>query len=69
MPLNTQSTIGLTSLKLIRSSYGGFFHDLSLIENLKAVGEILIKDERERFSKIHNLISKFALDNVQEIKA
>ena len=49
--------------------YGGFFHDLSLIENLKAVGEILIKDERERFSKIHNLISKFALDNVQEIKA
>ena len=33
------------------------------------MGEILIKDERERFSKIHNLISKFALDNVQEIKA
>ena len=33
------------------------------------MGEILIKDERERFSKIHNLISKIALDNVQEIKA
>ncbi len=49
--------------------YGGYFHDLSLIDNLKAVGEIVIKDERERHSKIHNLISKFALDNVQEIKA
>ena len=27
--------------------YGGYFHDLSLIDNLKAVGEIIIKDERE----------------------
>ena len=25
--------------------YGGYFHDLSLIDNLKAVGEIIIKDE------------------------
>ena len=23
--------------------YGGYFHDLTLIENLKAVGEILMK--------------------------
>ena len=49
--------------------YGGYFHDLTLLENLKAVGEIIIKDERERFSKIHNLITKFDLDNVQEVKA
>ena len=49
--------------------YGGYFHDLTLLENLKAVGEIIIKDERERFSKIHSLITKFDLDNVQEIKA
>ena len=49
--------------------YGGYFHDLSLIDNLKAIGEILIKDDRERYSKIHNLISKFTLDNVQEVKA
>ena len=34
--------------------YGGFFNDLSLLENLKAIGEIIIKDERERISKIHN---------------
>tara|TARA_B100002019_G_C21253649_1_gene592616 strand:- start:682 stop:1455 length:774 start_codon:yes stop_codon:yes gene_type:complete len=49
--------------------YGGYFHDLTLIENLKAVGEIIIKNERERYSKINKLISKFALDNVQEVKA
>ena len=49
--------------------YGGYFHDLTLLENLKAVGEILIGNEREREIKINQLISKFALDNVQEIKA
>ena len=49
--------------------YGGYFHDLTLMENLKAVGEIIIKNERERQEKINSLISKFALDNVQEIKA
>ena len=49
--------------------YGGYFHDLTLIENLKAVGEIIIHNERERQEKISSLISKFALDNVQEIKA
>ena len=49
--------------------YGGYFHDLTLIENLKAVGEIIIPNERERQEKISSLISKFALDNVQEIKA
>jgi len=49
--------------------YGGYFHDLTLIENLKAVGEILIENERERQIKIDNMISKFALDNVREIKA
>lgn len=49
--------------------YGGYFHDLTLLENLKAIGEIIIKNERERESKINNLISKFALDNVQEVKA
>ena len=37
--------------------YGGYFHDLTLIENLRAIGEILIKNERERHSKINNLIN------------
>ncbi|MDA9653366.1 ATP-binding cassette domain-containing protein [Candidatus Pelagibacter sp.] len=49
--------------------YGGYFHDLTLLENLKAAGEILIKNESDRITKINQLISKFALDNVQEIKA
>ena len=49
--------------------YGGYFHDLTLIENLRAVGEILIENETDRQIKIDNMISKFALDNVREIKA
>ena len=49
--------------------YGGYFHDLTLIENLKAVGEILINNQADRQIKIDNMISKFALDNVREIKA
>ena len=49
--------------------YGGYFHDMTLIENLRAIGEIIIKNERDRHAKINNLISKFSLDNVQEVKA
>jgi lipopolysaccharide export system ATP-binding protein len=49
--------------------YGGYFHDLTLFENFRAIAEILIKDERDRINKIEELINKFALDNVREIKA
>ena len=28
--------------------YGGYFHDLSLIDNLKAIAEIQISDNKER---------------------
>ena len=49
--------------------YGGYFHDLTLMENFKAIAEILIKEKTERHSKIEELISKFELDNVREIKA
>ncbi len=49
--------------------YGGYFHDLTLLENLKAVGEIIIDNDKKREDKINQLISKFGLDNVQEIKA
>ncbi len=49
--------------------YGGYFHDLTLIENLQAVGEILIKDQRERLEKINNLLVKFDLENIKNIKA
>ena len=49
--------------------YGGFFSDLTLLENLKCVGEILIKGDRKRNEKINQLISKFELDSVRDIKA
>ncbi len=48
---------------------GGYFHDLTLLENLKAVGEIIIKDKRILDTKINELILKFELDNVKDIKA
>ena len=49
--------------------YGGFFHDLTLVDNLKAVSEILIKDPRDRIEKINYLISKFYLGQISSIKA
>ena len=33
--------------------YGGFFSDLTLVENLNCVGEILISNERERNEKVN----------------
>ena len=49
--------------------HGGYFHDLTLSENLKAIAEILIKDEKDRLNKIDMLIAKFELDSVRNIKA
>ena len=49
--------------------YGGYFYDLSLFENLKAVGEILIKNPRDRIEKINFLSSKFDLESIRDIKA
>ena len=49
--------------------YGGFFHNMSLLENLNAIGELLIKNKKVRYEKINSLISKFELDAVRDIKA
>ena len=49
--------------------YGGYFYDLTLFENLKAVGEILIKNPRDRIEKINFLTSKFDLESIRDIKA
>ena len=49
--------------------YGGYFHDLTLIENLNAIGELLIKDKKIRYEKINSIISKFELDAVRDVKA
>ena len=49
--------------------HGGYFHDLTLLENLKAVSEILIENKDNRNSKIDELISKFELDAVLNVEA
>ncbi len=49
--------------------YGGYFHDLTLIENLKAIGEIQIFDTKIRNSKIEQLIARFEFDSVINIPA
>ena len=48
---------------------GGFFHDLTVHENLKAIAEITIDNLSYREEKINSLISKFELDHIREIKA
>ena len=48
--------------------HGGYFHDLTLLENLYAIGEILIKDKKFRYEKVDSLISEFELDPVRNIK-
>ena len=49
--------------------YGGYFHDLTLIDNLKAIGEIQIPNIKDRNSKIESIISQFELDSVVNIPA
>ena len=49
--------------------YGGYFSDLTLLDNLKAISEIVIKNKISMNDKIHYLLSKFELENVKNIKA
>ena len=49
--------------------YGGYFNDLTLLDNLKAISEIVIDNKNLRNDKINYLISKFELDNLKDIKA
>ena len=49
--------------------YGGYFNDLSLYDNLKAISEIVIDDKNHRVNRINFLISRFELDNLKDIKA
>ena len=49
--------------------YGGFFNDLTLHNNLKAISEIVIENKNLRSEKINFLLSKFELENVKDIKA
>ncbi len=49
--------------------YGGYFNDLTLIDNLKAISEIVIDKKNSRAEKINYLISKFELEGLKDVKA
>ena len=49
--------------------YGGYFNELTLQDNLKAISEIVIENKTYRSERIDYLISKFELDNLKDIKA
>jgi len=49
--------------------YGGYFNNLTLYDNLKAISEIVIENRSLRDERINYLISKFELDNLKDIKA
>ncbi len=49
--------------------YGGAFADLTLLENLKAISEIVIENKNLRSERINYLISKLELENLKDIKA
>ena len=48
--------------------YGGFIQDLSLIDNLKLVAEIHIKEKDLRQAKIEKLISQFEFESILKLK-
>ncbi len=49
--------------------YGGYFNDLTLYENLKSIAEIVINNSKAELDKINELITKFELENLKNIKA
>ena len=49
--------------------YGGFFSDLTLYQNLKDIAEIVINNKNNEENKINELINKFELENLRNIKA
>ena len=49
--------------------YGGYFHEMTTYDNLKSIAEIQIKDTSKRFEKINEIISKFELDSIRDVKA
>ena len=49
--------------------YGGYFNELTLLDNLRAISEIVIENKNLRNERIDYLLSKFELENVKNIKA
>ena len=66
LPINER----FTKFKLgLVPQYGGLIHDLSLLDNLKLVSEIHIKEKELRNQKINKLISQFEFEALLNIKA
>ena len=49
--------------------YGGYFYDLTVLENLTSVAEIHIKEKNLRISKIDKIIAQFGFDSILNVKA
>ena len=47
----------------------GYFSDLTVSDNLKAIGEIVIDNKNLLMDKINYIVTKFELDNIKHIKA
>ena len=48
--------------------HGGYFNDLTLHDNLKAIGEIIINDKNLIRERTIYLLSRFEIENVKDIK-
>ena len=66
LPINER----FTKFKLgLVPQYGGVIHDLSMIDNLKLVSEIHIKQKEVREQKINKIITQFEFESLLNIKA
>tara|TARA_B100000575_G_scaffold293792_1_gene306440 strand:+ start:1431 stop:2207 length:777 start_codon:yes stop_codon:yes gene_type:complete len=66
LPINER----FTKFKLgLVPQYGGLIQDLTLLDNLKLVSEIHVKEKGLREQKINKLISQFEFDALLNIKA
>ncbi len=66
LPINER----FTKFKLgLVPQYGGLIHDLSMMDNLKLVSEIHIKEKGLREQKINKLVSQFEFEALLNIKA
>jgi lipopolysaccharide export system ATP-binding protein len=49
--------------------YGGYFNNLTVFDNLRAIAEIKIKNSSLRNEKINSMISRFELDQIGDTRA
>ena len=66
LPINER----FTKFKLgLVPQYGGLIHDLNLLDNLRLVSEIHIKEKELREQKINKLVGQFEFEPLLKIKA